>query len=182
MKALEDQFYDTCSLCFSQLKAAEECLSNVRSSVQRMFSIQTSLSRCRNGGHSSGRMKKAIKAFLALFMIQAGVGVAMAGEYPVLVNTNLAQMLGPSIQWRSFIEPEVYTVITTNWTQSLPSHADTNGLVKIYEVSTIVTNRSIKFTFEGKHYVQTVSQDRGPILGMRESAIPTPIPLPMRTR
>ena len=178
LRALEDQFNDTASLCFEQLRSAQNSLDDARQSVQRMFSIQHSMSSLRNGKRNVGRssFRRAIKGLLACLLISP----AMAGDYAVLVNTNLAAALGDEIVWRTFIEPEKYVVITTNWTQITPQTTDTNGMLHFYEAASVITNRTLKFMFEGKEYLQPVNQDRGPVVAIREITVPVPLPPPIK--
>lgn len=115
---------------------------------------------------------RLFRLILALFLITP----ALAADYCVLNNTNMAPALASWVTWRSFIEPETFIITSTNWSMATPPLADTNGMVKYMEVQTIVTNRSIKFTFEGKEFIQPLNQDRGPIVGSREIVVPTPLP------
>lgn len=179
LKALEDQFNDLASGTFDHLRQAETSLAKVRENVQRMFSIQSSLSKVRGGKHNAGRSSsfgKALKSLLATVLIAAS---APAADYPFLVQTNLAKMLGPSVQWRPCMEPEEFRVVSTNWSLALPAIADTNGISTYHEVGTIITNVTLRFTWKGKVCVCPYGQDVGPIVGIRPTVLPAPLPTPL---
>jgi hypothetical protein len=172
LNGLEQQFDMETKDCFQQLMAAETSTLNARLSVQRLFMIRESIARLLSGKRSSRASHSKIKS---LFM----VGLlwtfhAFAGTYPTLVNTNLAAAMGNAVQWRECLEPEIFTSVVTNWSKTL-SLTDSTGVVKHYEVATLLTNRTIKFSFEGKTYVQFVDQHSGPEVGRREFSLPSPL-------
>ena len=98
----------------------------------------------------------------------------LAGDYCVLTKTNMAPALGDAVIWRSFLEPQVYTVVSTNWSNGIEVDT-TNGMKQIHQTGILLTNRTIQFEFEGKHYSQAISVDSGPIVGQRILELPMPL-------
>ena len=53
-------------------------------------------------------------------------------------------------------------------------------MLHFYEAASVITNRTLKFMFEGKEYLQPVNQDRGPVVAIREITVPVPLPPPIK--
>jgi hypothetical protein len=178
LKALEDQFNSESARFFAQSNKVDMEMEALRSAGQRMFSIGTAILQAKSGKTRTGAQretksfKRVIKGLLACFMVSS----CFAADYPVLVNTNMASNFGNLIVWRSFIEPEEMHLLGTNWSDPIVMLPETNGIVRVYQVANMMTNHLLKFTFEGKKYTSSISQDRGPVVGMRE--IPTPLSNP----
>lgn len=152
----------------------EKQLETLRSAGQRMFSIGTSILQLKSGKKGTGpqRLRKSFRRAVKGFLACLAVSQCLAGDYPILVNTNMASNFGDLIVWRSFIEPQQMTFTVTNWSDPVPV-AGTNGTIRMFQVAHIYTNRSVKFTFEGKQLTNLVDHERGPMVGMRE--IPAPL-------
>ena len=157
------QFNDLISLCFSQLKTAEDSTAAARLTLQRIYCFGDDFND--KGRIKAGRpVKRMLVGFLALFAF-----IVNAGDYPFLVNTNMADALGPNVQWRFCLEVQTYTVVKTNWVQG----ALING--KLHEIAVLMTNETITFDYKGKTYVQPVDVKTGPIVGQRTIDIPSPV-------
>jgi hypothetical protein len=111
---------------------------------------------------------------------------ALAGDYPVLRNTNIAGLFGDQIEWKSCAAYETYSMVSTSgWSQITPIVTDTNGLRTFYETRSLITNRTVKFNFEGKDYFHPIDETRGPVIEVRQVPIPPEVrnfPAPTRQR
>lgn len=178
IKSLEDQFYDQCGVCFNALKRGEEAFSEVKGAVQRLFVIQSDLSKLRSGKKRAGRtsslkrspaMKRAVSGFMAI----------VAGS--LILSSQAADLsLEPSVQ--------KYTMVTSNWSMTIPPRPTTNGFTPAYEVQTITTNTTLLYTFaDGREKQVVISSVSNKIVGERtNSSILPPLSrnfvLPTRTR
>lgn len=154
LKSLEDQFYDTASLCFANLKTAEDALTNVKAMTQRLFAIENDLSKLRNGKMRAGRtaslkrsarVRRVVRGFMALLAI-----VPLYAADPV---------------------PQKYTMISSNWSMAVPPRPTTNGFSPAWEYQTRMTNTSLLYKLpDGREECVAVSSVAGPIVGKRTNA------------
>lgn len=159
---------------FQHLNAAQTSLTLAKEYAGRASMISDDLHKTPPGkkrrvaGNVSRSMKKAlVTGFLALLVLSL-----RAGDYWVLNDTNLVPLLTNQLGFRSFPEPIEYHTISSNWSDTI-SVPGTNGLTRLYQVQTIVTNHALKFTYKGREYFQPIGQESGPVVAHRTMDIPT---------
>jgi len=192
LKSLEDNFNDEASRAFEQLTRVEKDISTLRETIQRLFSIQTSAFRLKQGGKAEKRsrsFKRAVRGFMALNLVL--LTPAWADEVWVLTKTNLAEfpsgyvlLDGTNIIFfpkgvlakKICVEESLYTVVSTNWSTS--SEVQNNGVRTITQVGNWITNETLHVEYKGKVYPIAVSQTLGPKVDQRTFDIPTKVTIP----